>query len=412
MIHPQKRMHVKKVLELVIRRIIELKHELVRWNPPNSYVRIPQGPEEAFPWEYINLDDILVDLKLSPETLEVPIPRYFKEDHANVINQRDNFLKAYMQEQLSTDAIYIDDQYETPVPIENMDIQRAVDIIQRNERGRQGFVSAQALKSMRDKSLQKMSLGMMSQNENDATSYELHVINAQRTLRGFFGRSEALKERENELMFIGMANRRDNVEILTYELSMAHIKRKQEQIENKALYEQALDDLKEIIVDEEGPEKRDELREERTLWVTDQIAQEKFPDNLDEFYAAKLGIMPEPEDDGKGKGKGKGKKDAKADAKKKADKKGGKKGGKAEAKEPPAMPKLQGRNEVTENMAKALQGFEETWANRNEDNNFQQRHDVELAKDVIRPNIYDDLRKKVDEILIMNLKKIKLQVTS
>ena len=75
MIHPQKRIYVRKVLELVIRRIIELKQDLVIWNPPNAAMRIPGGPEEAFPWEYVHLDDILVDLKLSPDMLEVPIPR-------------------------------------------------------------------------------------------------------------------------------------------------------------------------------------------------------------------------------------------------------------------------------------------------------------------------------------------------
>lgn len=64
------------VLELVIRRVLELKHELVKWNPPNADLRFPPPvPEEAFPWVYVNLDDILVDLKLSPDTLDVTIPR-------------------------------------------------------------------------------------------------------------------------------------------------------------------------------------------------------------------------------------------------------------------------------------------------------------------------------------------------
>lgn len=64
------------VLELVIRRVLELKHELVKWNPPNVDVRFPPpAPEQAFPWDYVNLDDILVDLKLSPDTLDVAVPR-------------------------------------------------------------------------------------------------------------------------------------------------------------------------------------------------------------------------------------------------------------------------------------------------------------------------------------------------
>lgn len=64
------------VLELVIRRVLELKHELVKWNPPNVDVRFPPpAPAQPFPWDYVNLDDILVDLKLSPDTLDVAVPR-------------------------------------------------------------------------------------------------------------------------------------------------------------------------------------------------------------------------------------------------------------------------------------------------------------------------------------------------
>jgi hypothetical protein len=41
-------------------------------------------------------------------------------------------------------------------------------------------------------------------------------------------------------------------------------------------------------MEEEGPEMREQLREERTLWVTDQIAQDKFPDDLVPFYLLKV----------------------------------------------------------------------------------------------------------------------------
>lgn len=65
------------VLELVIRRLLELKHELVKWNPPNIDIRLPPpAPEGPFPWDYVNLDDILVDLKLSPGILDIAVPRY------------------------------------------------------------------------------------------------------------------------------------------------------------------------------------------------------------------------------------------------------------------------------------------------------------------------------------------------
>lgn len=32
----------------------------------------------------VQLDDLLIDLKLTPDVLEVPVPRYFIEDRAQV----------------------------------------------------------------------------------------------------------------------------------------------------------------------------------------------------------------------------------------------------------------------------------------------------------------------------------------
>lgn len=411
MIHPQKRIAVKLVLELVIRRVLELKNDLVKWNPPNSYVKIPQGPEEAFPWEYVHLDDILVDLKLSPEMLEIPIPKYFREDIKRQTEQRDRIVQGYMRLKHNTDKIYIFDQYDSAVTVESMSLERAIEIIQRNERGRQGSERSALVRALRDKERQGRMFESSNRNEMDA---DLAATNLQRMLKGFISRTEALKERENELMFIGMRPRRDNLDILDHELQLAYRKRKQEQYENKEAYEKALEDLKEIIADEEGPEKREELREERTLWVTDQIAQEKFPEDLDDFYQSKMFVKEENPNETSGaksgkndkKGDKKGSKDKKGDKKEK----GGKKGKVGNAEEAEAMPKLQGRTELTDNMSKIVTSYEEIWDGRDESDNFLQRHDVSLGKEVVRPGVYEEIRKQVDEMLVMNLKKIKMQV--
>lgn len=67
MVHPQKRIFIKKILESTICRICELKKELVMWNPrPGSL--------------YVHLDQLLFDLKYDPSILEIPVPRYFRED--------------------------------------------------------------------------------------------------------------------------------------------------------------------------------------------------------------------------------------------------------------------------------------------------------------------------------------------
>ena len=148
-LHPQKRIHVRKVLELVIRRVIELKGDLVKWNPPNAYVRMPIGLEEAFPWEYVHLDDILVDLKLSPTTLEIPVPKYFREEKMQQQEQRNRLVSGYMRLKHQTDSIFIEDKFESPLGLDSMTIDDAIEVIQKNERGRQGIERVSIYRSNR-----------------------------------------------------------------------------------------------------------------------------------------------------------------------------------------------------------------------------------------------------------------------
>ena len=129
---------------------------------------------------------------------------------------------------------------------------------------------------------------------------------------------------------------------------------------------------------------RDALREERTQWVTDTIAGgSDIPTDLEEFYKMK---NPEPveevaEVDPKGKGKG--------DKKEKKDDKKGKKGEKAP--KPVEKPSLDGKTELTENMQSQVEDFEEVWDERDESDNFIQKHDPELAKErIIRKQVRNE----------------------
>ena len=96
-----------------------------------------------------------------------------------------------------------------------------------------------------------------------------------------------LQQREEELIFLGMSPKNDNYNNNLKDKNQSYIRRKQVQLENREDYENALESLKERIIIEEGAETRDELRKDRTSWITDRIAQAKFPDNLDQYYTAK-----------------------------------------------------------------------------------------------------------------------------
>ena len=66
-VHPQKRVFIKKTLECTICRICELKKDLIAFNPRGNSI-------------YVHLDQLLFDLKYDPSIIEIPVPRYFKED--------------------------------------------------------------------------------------------------------------------------------------------------------------------------------------------------------------------------------------------------------------------------------------------------------------------------------------------
>jgi IQ and AAA domain-containing protein len=69
MVHPQKLVDMKKALEACMGRMLEIRHWLVKLNKGQ---------------DLMNIDDLLVDLKLTPQELELPTPRYFKLDRAKV----------------------------------------------------------------------------------------------------------------------------------------------------------------------------------------------------------------------------------------------------------------------------------------------------------------------------------------
>lgn len=48
--------------------------------------------------EFINFDELVMDLKLTPRCLEVPIPRYFAEEDRKRLDERNGLVKKLMLE--------------------------------------------------------------------------------------------------------------------------------------------------------------------------------------------------------------------------------------------------------------------------------------------------------------------------
>uniref|UniRef100_A0A8C6Q9D6 IQ motif containing with AAA domain 1 n=1 Tax=Nothobranchius furzeri TaxID=105023 RepID=A0A8C6Q9D6_NOTFU len=118
MVHPQKRRVVREILDGVMGRVLELKNEMV---------------EKEFS-EYHYMDDVLHALKLTPEEVEVPIPRYFLNECSKEVQERKGMLMEILK---------------TPITIKEMTQEEAIRIIQRAERARQGRLRANFIERTR-----------------------------------------------------------------------------------------------------------------------------------------------------------------------------------------------------------------------------------------------------------------------
>ena len=287
---------------------------------------------------------MLIDLKLSPQDLEIPIPSHFPENL-----DRDKLVDGYVQLRLgSSGKQWLEEQSrELDAPLIELSLSEALETIMRNERGRQGIVRGVLLRDLKSRSSgissgvgvplldDKDSDGKSSSSSDPSTA----ILSLQRVFRGHAARSYVTSKRDEELSFIGMRRRPStdrHIEELLKEASLDRTRRKAVQKERESDYLRSVDDVRSSLIEEEGPEIRDEMIAERRKWIYDHVMEgNPPPQNLDEFNRereAKLKSDASSKDDGQTSSSNdkKSKKGGKKDKKKKDDKKkdGGKKKGK------------------------------------------------------------------------------------
>lgn len=389
MVHPQKRQDMKKALEACIGRMLEIRHWMTKLN---------RG------LDFINLDDILVDLKLGPEVLEVPVPKYFIEDRAKELDDRDKFLEALVEKYnvkgpASSPLIRIG----APLPEEE-----AISMIQRNERGRQARERARLAainKRQRQIEDRRVRLGVTLGHDEAARKI-------QAAIRGWLWRRRIRKEADKELMFIGMKPKpRDPKRDPQVSEAKNLMRRKRVQLEHAREYDEAVVSLKTKVKELEGQDMRETIQDKVNAWFVEKRNPEtgEYPDFPEKDDGGSRVILNPPpptlasllDDGADGKGKKEAKKDPKKDAKKdpKKDKKG--------ADEAAAAAEQKISNVFTPAIEAAVQDFVAKWQDRDESDNFNQKYDPELVKDELRPIVFEEIRQQVDEemrVLLQNLK--------
>uniref|UniRef100_A0A8C7XE57 IQ motif containing with AAA domain 1 n=1 Tax=Oryzias sinensis TaxID=183150 RepID=A0A8C7XE57_9TELE len=243
-IHPQKRRAIRKVIDSVMGRVVELKNEMV---------------EKEF-LEYHYMDDILHDMKLTPDKLEIPLPQYFPNDHSKEVQERKAMLMKIFKMVEATESLEVSQKIE------------AIRVIQVAERARQGRMRSKLYEESREASLRSTNAGI--------ESTELAAICIQKVWRGYIQRKKTKIERVKELIALGMylAPRPAEVALLAAE---ACTRLKQQ--EHEAAYQKAVVAVTIQLREMEGNNMSNTLKSQVREWFFKcRNVTGSFPDYPDE----------------------------------------------------------------------------------------------------------------------------------
>ncbi|XP_047231378.1 dynein regulatory complex protein 11 isoform X2 [Girardinichthys multiradiatus] len=384
LVHPQKRRLICVILTGVMGRVLELKNEMV---------------EKEFS-EYHYLDDVLHALKLTPASLEIPIPHFFLSERSKEVEERKLLLMDILK--MVEDAEGLDtsrDRFETE--------EEVIMIIQMAERARQGRLRAKLNKEIRCGSFDRRH----GAKTTESTFTELAAICIQKVWRGYIQRKKTRIARDEEMIFLGMImDPKYQVPCpaeITAQATEASIRIKQKKYEEA--YLKSTEEILKQLRDTERLDMSKTIKSQIREWFFEcrnatgvfpdypseedggsaLIFAEKSPQQLIEEIALK-----EEEEANKSKGtQEKGKKDK----------------GKNKEEDEDAGLKMN-PSAFLSDLKEANNRFEDFWKNRDESENFTQLHEVELIKEEMRKVIEAEVRVQVDEEMRQELAELKLCV--
>jgi len=458
MIHPQKRIDVALVIKSLLVKLVQLRHVLAKWHPLNPDLR-ERKSQKPFTWDCIDFDDLLTLRELQPENLEVPVPLLFRDSRSGDLRRRDLLVSEYMRLKLGVERVMVelDDGVDAEAGTISFTMEEAILVLQRNERGRQGKMRSAVWRERRAEEARAAAAAAASGagaggpgargrrafaggggggdgfdsdaggsgEESEEMTPDDAAMEIQRLVRGHLARRTVSRARAAELVFIGMKDAsRPRLAALEATLAETARLRRIDQVANREGYEAALEGISRMVGEEEGPGMRDTLRGARLDWFASRVATGELPEGMAAYYAPLLaaGAGEVAAADGgagkDGKGGGKGGKDAKAGGGK--DAKGGGKGGKdskgkgkagaGEEEAPEVPPPVSGPSEWGTSVEALVRAYAYTWSARDEKDNVAQRHDAELARQIVRPRVEESIKVAVDEEMEANIKNFKAAV--
>ncbi|XP_034145759.1 dynein regulatory complex protein 11 isoform X1 [Esox lucius] len=398
--HPQKRRVVRHVLDGVMGRLLELKNEMV---------------ELEFS-EFHYFDDVLQDLKLTPEDLEVPIPKYFVREKIRVLRDREKMLAHIMAK-----GGHIE-HFEQVVSVQTMSLEEAVRVLQVCERARQGRLRHHFMKEIRQ--AEKEEMAAKSPTSTSTLDPDQAATCIQKVWLGYRQRKRTKRERLEEFIFLGMVPPEQPMpSAAQLKAQQVEATRRLVQEENEAEYQGVLVSVKESVRFVDGPDIRETLQEQIRQWFIEcRDATGKFPDlpSTEEGGSAAIFAQKTPEQVAAELA-------AKEEEKEKRNRWKDKNGGK-EQKEKKKDKKVKNKRKKGEEVVEEQKGwkmppshflptvldgnkmYKDVWQGRDERQNFLQRFDAQLVREEKRMEVEEEVRVQVDELMRQEVKNLKLTV--
>uniref|UniRef100_A0A672LMY3 Zgc:153738 n=1 Tax=Sinocyclocheilus grahami TaxID=75366 RepID=A0A672LMY3_SINGR len=265
---------IRQVLDSVMGRVLELKNEIV---------------EKEFS-EYHYMDDIIQDLRINPEDLEIPIPRYFIRERNKVLQDRERMFAAILNQMDVTDN---NNWIVLSSCNAHVTLERAIKVIQVAERARQGRLRAKFMREIhRDSERQRKA------EEQEAVSTDQAVVCFQKVkYKLLYPHKIVIVLREDKMIFLGMAidPKRSYPCQTKLDALNNEANRQIRQDEHEDDYQKSIGSLIYQLREVEGSEMKETMQEQiRQLFIECRdatgsalIIAEKTPEELAEELAAK-----------------------------------------------------------------------------------------------------------------------------
>ncbi|TRY75655.1 hypothetical protein TCAL_00505, partial [Tigriopus californicus] len=395
-VQPQKRLLLRQLLNGVIGRILELKHELVHLdNLEISYH-----------------DEAMMELSMSPNDAELIIPQFIVRDRQQEIAYWDDQMKQACEKMEQHD-------FGPKEPV--ITPEDAIALLQKHERARQGRLRAKLMGEIRK---QEANEKAKNRAEEFLTS-ALAASKIQSIWKGALARRKVRKLREDELAFIGMIPPKHVSTKFQTRLKQWRATRRDIQQQYQQDFENALVSTKDKVWREEALDIEENMKDDIRKWFFNgRDDQGRFPDypSDDEGGSAAVfhperfqALHAENETlEGHGLGGMKMKKSDSGEGKSRGDQPSKSSTSDKKAKE--LDDEVDGvgagfvlrESEFVRQLRKNHRNFQDIWKDKDESKNVAQTFDEEMIKEEKRREVEDEIRINVDSNMREELDRLKI----